>query len=141
MNGIKTLDSSKIGPFTINMGVFPGGTDHVVWTEKDGHCQKGDFITHLTRREAYVEFEWAKSQRRYDVARYPEIGVDKKCQPQLDELFEAVIELASKIDPEIGKHLDGPPTPDTLGILDLEESIDWLGDAIEACQFAVENKS
>tara|TARA_R100001510_G_C7544280_1_gene130544 strand:- start:318 stop:542 length:225 start_codon:yes stop_codon:yes gene_type:complete len=64
MNGIKTLDSSKIGPFTVSMGVFPGGIDYVIWTEKNGHCAKGDFITCRTRARASVEFEWAKAQPR-----------------------------------------------------------------------------
>lgn len=50
----------------------------------------------------------------------------------MQELIDSTLDLADQVDPKIGKHCDGYPGPDTLGIWDTHEVADWVLDLHEA---------
>jgi len=51
---------------------------------------------------------------------------------KIQDLIDSTIDLADAVDPKISKHCDGFPQPDTLGIWDTREVVDWVLDLYES---------
>ena len=57
------------------------------------------------------------------------------------ELIDAVIEVASAVEPKVGKHLDSIPEPDEDSGRILDDSTEeWLLDALEAARVAADGR-
>jgi hypothetical protein len=57
---------------------------------------------------------------------------------KLQDLIDSTLNLADSVDPKISKHCDGCPQPDTLGIWDTEEVVNWVLDLYESIAEAAE---